>query len=130
MRNVTSHAFFGNVPERDVLHLFEKKGRPNVQKVVELLKYKKSDVAAAADVPVSSVRYDNKMPAELRQRVTEWATAINLVASFFKSEEKTILWFQIPNPLLGDVAPRDMIRTGRFKKLLKFIQTALAENTR
>jgi hypothetical protein len=39
-----------------------------------------------------------------------------------------MLWFKVPNPLLGDVAPRDMIRFGRYKKLLKFIQSALEEN--
>jgi hypothetical protein len=65
------------------------------------------------------------MPEDLRLRLTEWATALNLVAEFFKDQDKTILWFTIPNPLLGDIAPRDMIRVGRFKKLLKFIQTAL-----
>ena len=77
-----------------------------------------------------SVRYDQKMPEELRERLIEWATAINLVANFFGSGEKAILWFQTANPLLGNMTPRDMIRVGRFKKLLKFIQTALEENRR
>jgi hypothetical protein len=38
------------------------------------------------------------------------------------------LWFKTPNPLLGDIAPRDMIRIGRFKKLRQFILQALSEN--
>jgi hypothetical protein len=70
------------------------------------------------------------MPAELRERLIEWATAINLVANFFGDGDKALLWFQTPNPLLGNMTPRDMIRVGRFKKLLKFIQTALDENIR
>lgn len=85
----------------------------------------------AANVPVYSVRYEpQKMPIELKERLTEWAVALNLVAGFFKDQEKTILWFNIPNPLLGGMSPKDMIRVGRFKKLLNFIQTALDENQR
>ncbi|MGH7279896.1 MAG: hypothetical protein ACRELY_00095 [Polyangiaceae bacterium] len=119
---------FENIPP-DVCHLF-KGTEPRAERVVELLKYKKSDVAEATSVPISSIRYDAKMPAELRERIVEWAIALNLVGSFFKDEQRTLLWFQVPNPLLGGVAPRDMIRVGRFKKLLKFIQTALSDNTR
>ena len=64
-----------------------------------------------------------------QEHMMEWATALNLVAGFFESDEqKTMLWFSTPNPLLGDMSPRDMIRVGRIKKLLKFIQTAVDEN--
>jgi len=38
------------------------------------------------------------------------------------------LWFRLPNPLLGDVSPRDMIRYGRYAKLQEFVMDALAEN--
>jgi hypothetical protein len=122
-------ALFRNVPAKDTFHLFDK-GRPNAKKVVELLNYKKEDVAVASDISVSSVRYDAKMPEALLERMREWATAINLVGAFFNDEQKTMLWFQMPNPLLGNMSPRDMIRVGRFGKLLKFIQTALDENKR
>jgi uncharacterized protein (DUF2384 family) len=54
--------------------------------------------------------------------------ALNLVAQFFGDEQKTVLWLKTPNPLLGDMTPRDMIRIGRFKKLRRFIQNALSEN--
>src|ERR1043166_1415219 len=77
---------------------------------------------------MSEIMKPQKMPLELKERLTEWATALNLVYGFFKDKDKTILWFSIPNPLLGDMTPRDMIRVGRFKKLLNFIQTALEEN--
>lgn len=118
---------FQSIPNRDFLHLFEK-NRPNAKKVVQLLDYKKEDVAVASSVPLKSVRYDVKMPEELQARISEWALALNLVANFFKDEDKTVLWFQTKNPMLGGLSPRDMIRIGRFNKLLKFIQTALAEN--
>lgn len=123
-------SLFRTVPNKDYLNLFHD-GMVDGQKVVEILNYKKNDVAIAANVPVNSVRYEpNKMPAELKERMQEWAIALNLVEGFFNDRQKTILWLSIPNPLLGGMAPRDMIRVGRFKKLLNFIQTALDENQR
>lgn len=124
-----SSSLFGTVPEKDYLHLFSD-GEPIGEKITDLLRYKNPDIAMAAKIPVTSVRYDKKMPLELKERLIEWATALNLVATFFKDKQKTILWFRLPNPLLGNVSPRDMIRMGRFKKLFKFIQTALEENQR
>lgn len=123
-------ALFNTVPDKDYFHFFDK-DFVDGQKVVDILKYKKADVASAANVPLASVRYEpQKMPIELRERLTEWAIALNLVEGFFQDQKKTILWFSIPNPLLGDMSPRDMIRVGRFKKLLNFVQTALNENQR
>lgn len=124
----TNPAIFNSIPSSDELGLFKEAGKPNYDKVKDILGYSKQDISVASGVPFGSVRFDKKIPAELTERVTEWATAIGLVHGFFKDESKTILWFKVPNPLLGDVAPRDMIKVGRFKKLLKFIQTALEEN--
>ncbi len=36
------------------------------------------------------------------------------------------LTFQVKNPALGGISPRDMIRFGRYQKLEKFVQNALA----
>lgn len=130
MSSSASAALFNTVPPKDMGQFFNKGGEIDAEKVVKFLKYKKEDVAVASDVPVTSVRYDERIPTELKQRMTEWAIAINLVATYFNDLGRTMLWFQVSNPHLGDVSPRDMIRIGRFKKLQKFIQTALAENKR
>ena len=98
------------------------------EEVVKLLKYKKREVSQASGVGLNSIRYDVKMPQELEDRLIEWATTINLVADFFKDVHKTMLWFHTPNPLLGEQTPRDIIRIGRSKKLIKFIRNALSEN--
>jgi hypothetical protein len=124
------HSLFRTIPQQDYLHLFNKKGEPDVKKVIGCLDYEKKDISIATNIPTTSIRYDEKMPAELKQRAMEWATALNLVAGYFRDQEKTLLWFRTPNPLLGDITPRDMIRIGRFPKLLRFIQTALDENER
>lgn len=121
-------ALFETVPKEDYLSLFPS-GGTDYEKVVDLLDFRKKDVARASNVALHSVRYDlPKMPKELQDRIQEWAVALNLVAQFFRDEQKTVLWFKTPNPLLGDIAPRDMIKIGRFKKLRQFILQALSEN--
>ncbi len=69
------------------------------------------------------------MPSELKERIQEWAYAINLVGNFFKDEQKTHRWFKTINPALGNISPQTMIKMGRFKKLLKFIHYAIKENS-
>lgn len=119
---------YQNVPEKDYLSLFEG-NHADYASVVKHLDFKKEDVALATGTPVSSIRYDHKIPKEVSERITEWANLLNLVAQHFKGDvSKTILWFTLPNPLLGNITPRDMIRLGRYKKLLKFIMNALSEN--
>lgn len=121
-------ALFETVPKEDYLSLFSS-GGTDYERVVDLLDFRKKDVARASNVALHSVRYDPpKMPKELQDRIQEWAVALNLVAQFFRDEQKTVLWFKTSNPLLGDIAPRDMIKIGRFKKLRQFILQALSEN--
>jgi len=117
---------FDSVP-KDCMHFYHD-GHLDYEKVVRTLNLKKTDISAATNIKVPSIRYDSKMPKELELRLLEWATAINLVAEFFNDSNKTMIWFKTPNPQLGDMSPRDMIRIGRFKKLLSFIQSALNEN--
>ena len=119
-----SSEIFSTVPKEDYLSFQDKPNR-----IAEFLEFKKEDISKATDVPLSSVRYDDKIPQELRERIREWAILLNLVAGHFNGDSaKTTLWFTIPNPLLGNVTPRDMIRFGRYKKLFKFIINALSEN--
>lgn len=128
---VSSKALMNTVSD-DYCGFFNKGPKVDAKKVIDFLGYKKIDVVNATNISANNVRYeDNKIPKELQERLTEWAIAINLVAGFFKNNrDKTFLWFSMPNPLLGGMSPRDMIRVGRFKKLLNFIQTALDENQR
>ena len=127
MSTLNSH-IFNTVAGRDYLSLFQG-STPKYQGIVQFLEFKKEDVAKATGVPVSSVRYDDKISIELRDRLREWANLFNLVAEYFQGDgKKTVLWFTTPNPLLGNLPPRDMIRLGRYKKLFKFIFNALTEN--
>lgn len=119
---------FGNVPKTDPLNLWSPEGL-KFQDVATLLDYSHTDLSQLARVTKKSVRLDNRIPKELKQRLEEIANIANLVAAYFEGDaEKTALWFRLPNPMLGGVAPRDMIRHGRYKKLLNFVMSAQEEN--
>ena len=126
---VTSNELLKTVAP-DHLKLFNKE-EPIYERVNETLSFKRQDVATAAKVSLTNVRYDGRVPDVLRQRYIEWANALNTIADYFKGEpEKAIIWFKVPNPMLGGMTPRDMIRVGRYKKLMSFINSAIEENKR
>jgi predicted nucleotidyltransferase len=126
----TSHAaLFRTVPERDYLDFWTGQ-MLNAEEVADFLDLKKADVAKIAGVSLASVRFDQKIPKQVRDRLMEAANLCALVAQYFAGDiSKTALWFKTPNPLLGNVAPRDMIRLGRYDKLRRFVMEALEENT-
>ncbi len=124
----TVNRLFSTVP-KDRFKLLQTNNKPDAKRIANsFLNFGNEEVSAATGIPLKSVRFDDRMPDALRERALEWATAINLVGEFFKDENQTILWFQTPNPLLGSISPKEMIKRGRFRKLLQFIQTALTEN--
>ncbi len=126
--NTSSYGLFSTVPEADPLSLFGDTG-VDYQKVKQSLAFQDKDISSATGIPMGSVRYDVRIPIALKTRLTEWALLLNLVAEQFGGDaEKTFLWFTVSNPLLGNVSPRDMIRVGNYKSLLKFIQNARAGN--
>lgn len=117
---------FSTVPE-DLLH-FGRGASFVPKKVPDLLGLKKEDVSRLSHVSVKSVRYDDAMPEQVRERLEEIASTINMVATEFDGDaEKTVAWFRARNPMLGDVSPRDMIRLGRFERLRKFIINAMID---
>jgi hypothetical protein len=124
-------SIFSTVPDKDYLG-FDSGSTIDFQKVVKFAGLEKKDVSRATGIPVSSVRYEEeKIPRELKDRLTEWANLFNLVAGYFNGDaKKTSLWFKMTNPLLGNITPRDMIRIGRYKKLVSFVLNSLNENRR
>lgn len=112
---------------RDAFH-FGHGSQFNPRLVASTLGFQKQDVSRIAGVSVKSVRYDDKIPVEVRDRMEEIAQTANLVAQAFDGDvERTVTWFRTANPLLGDIAPRDMIRMGRYERLRKFIINAMHE---
>lgn len=121
---------FANVRRSDPLGLWSKSGL-EYSRVKEFLDFSTADLAKVAGVSVQSVRLDGRIPPDLRDRLEQIANVCALVAEYLDGDpERTALWFRTPNPMLGDVSPRDMIRLGRSKRLLKFVLEALAANER
>ena len=48
----------------------------------------------------------------------------------FNDLEKSKLWLEVMNPSLGNVTPIQMLKLGRYQKLMEFIYTSLEENKR
>jgi uncharacterized protein (DUF2384 family) len=112
----------GHIYDKDHLHFFDESKQFNAKEVVDFLSLTKQEVSKLANVSKGSVRYDDRIPTDVRDRLLEIANICNLVADFFPGDmEKVRLWFITPNPQFGDVSPRDMIRHGRFKKLRNYI---------
>lgn len=129
MKTQTSDVF-ATIPSKDYLSLFQE-DQPKYKDVIHALEFTKKDVSKATGVPVASIRFDAKIPRKVSERIREWAILLNLVAQHFDGDSnKTISWFTIPNPLLGGITPRNMIRFGRYKKLYKFVFNAITENRR
>ena len=100
------------------------------KKVSEILGLKKEDVSRLAAVSTASVRYDDAIPEQVRDRLEEIASTMNMVAQAFDGDvDKTVAWFKASNPMLGDVSPRDMIRLGKYIRLRKFIINAMMERS-
>lgn len=103
---------------------FHKEG---VKRVVNFLDFHNNEVSKATGQTVKSIRYDDRMPRELKERLEEIGNLINLTANYFNGDlSKTTLWFNTRNPLLGDMSPKEMIAFGRYEKLRKFILNAIS----
>ena len=123
----TSAALFNTVAPKDYLG-FWADHTLRAREVADFLDLDKRDVAKMASVAPASVRFDEKMPRVVLERLQEIANVCDLVAHHFGGDvRKTTLWFKTRNPLLGNISPRDMIRLGRYERLQRFIQDAIAE---
>jgi hypothetical protein len=115
---------YRTVPQRMPDVLFSD-GVADPLKTANFLKFNVGDVATATGVPRRIVRLDAKITEEVRARLTEIANICALVFDHFDGNlDKTHLWFTTRNPLLGNMSPREMIRYGLYRKVLRFVQEA------
>jgi hypothetical protein len=116
---------FSNVPEGDLFGIKTKKTF-DYQEAAKFLGMNKKAIARASGVSESSVRYDERMPTDLKNFFLELISVVTIVSNqFIQDKDKTRLWFSMPNPLLGGVSPIQMILLGKHKKLIKFIQRSI-----
>ena len=116
--------FLNTIPQHNYLHLLDGN---TPKKVADFLDLDRYEVAKAMGLDKTQVRFDDQIRKDLKKRLEEIAIICELMAGYFNGDaRKTALWFQVSNPALGGVSPRDMIRYGRYKKLALFIRNALA----
>ncbi len=122
-------ALYNTVPLTDPLNFRDNHGTLDYSGVSRFLDFDKNELSKLGGVSRKTVRLDERIPKELKDCLEQIASICNLVAEFFDGDPvKTALWFRTPNPMLGDMSPRDMIRYGRYKRLQKFILRAREEN--
>lgn len=123
-----SESIFANIHQKDCLGFSSPQGL-KYDEVASFLNLEKSDVSKIAGVSKVSVRYDDRIPKEVQEHLEQIANICLLVGEYFNGDaHKTALWFKIPNPLFGNISPRDMIRYGRYKKVLSFVVDAITDN--
>ena len=121
-------SLFSNVHQTDPLKFWSNHGL-DYGRLADFLDLDTNALSKIGGVSKGSVRFDARIPKELKERLEQIAVICTLVAEYFEGDvQKTALWFKIPNPSLGEVTPRDMIRYGRYKKLLKFIMESRQAN--
>jgi uncharacterized protein (DUF2384 family) len=91
------------------------------RKVSEFLDLNTEDLSKIGGVSKRSVRLDSRISHGLAVGLERIANICVIVAGYFEDDvDKTALWFRTPNPMLGYISPRDMIRFGRSERLLTF----------
>ncbi|HEV2702316.1 MAG TPA: hypothetical protein VGV09_11830 [Steroidobacteraceae bacterium] len=120
-------SLFDTVPSRDYLQFWQA-GRFQPRRVARFLGLSKGDLSQLAAVAPASVRFDDKAPRILRERLMDIAATCELVAQAFNGNTtKTSLWFKTPNPQLGNFSPCDLLRRGECEQLQRHVIQALTE---
>jgi hypothetical protein len=118
-----------HIAGEDLLHLY-RDARHDYKRIADLTKLSKTDLSKISRVAKSSVRFDAHIPEPVAERLREIANIANLVGEFFAGDEhKVALWFEIANPMLGNISPSNLIRIGKQKRLLTFVVSAREAET-
>ena len=119
-------SLFGTVPKRDYLQFWQS-GLFQPQRVARFLGLSKNELARLAGVAPASVRFDDKAPRALRERLMDLAATCELVAEAFEGNvAKTELWFMTSNPQLNHSSPCDLLRRGERESLQRLVVEAIA----
>lgn len=124
-----AYRLFDTVHRSDPLKFWADHGDLDYERVRDVVGLSNGDLSRVAHVAKSSVRFDDRIPPELKDRMEQIANCCLKVAEYFQGDARKVsLWFKAPNPMLGNISPRDMIRYGRFAKLQRFVLGALSDN--
>ena len=100
------------------------KDKPDFGKVRDFIGLSKEHFQDILGVPENTIQSDGEVALSkpLQDYLIEIVHLCELVANNFKGDLlKTEVWFNLKNPLLGNVTPVFMIKCGLHKELQKFI---------
>lgn len=121
MPQQVSNSFFENLASVKINSFYKSTGEINYKEIPIFLQLTSDDMAKIAKISVKTVRYDEKMPTVLKERVEEIKNICELVYEMLGDVSKTQLWFRTKNQMLGNNTPRDLIRFGRYQKILDIL---------
>jgi hypothetical protein len=126
----TRSSLFATVPQQDYLQFWQS-GLFQPQRVARFLGLSKSELALLAGVAPASVRFDDKAPRALRERMMDLAATCALVAEVFAGNATmTKLWFMTSNPQLNNLSPCELLRRGDRETLQRQVTAAIAISSR
>lgn len=118
-----------NMPKGDIFAFGIDGDSVDKKEVVKFFDFSKGDISKISGVSKTSVRWDDRAPQVVTDHIYQLAIIASLVGEFFDGNAiKTMTWLKMPNPMLGGISPRDMIKLGRSDKLIHFIIRAKEEN--
>ncbi len=114
---------FATVPQtHKVKEFYDSDGKLKALEVLAFLDFHKRDMCVATMIKPGSMRFDHRMPKIVERYLADIVNCIEHVDEYFEGNHtKTKTWFLVKNPMLGEIAPRALIRIGRVQKLLKMI---------
>ena len=112
------NALFSNIAAKKIPAFYKENGETDYKEISVFLQLSNDDLAKIARISVKTIRFNGNIPLALKERMEEMKNVCELVFEMLGSIEKTQLWFKTKNQMLGNVSPKDLLRFGRYQKLL------------
>lgn len=112
------NALFSNIAAKRIPSFYKENGETDYKEISVFLQLSNDDLAKIARISVKTVRFNGNIPIALKERMEEMKNVCELVFEMLGNIEKTQLWFKTKNQMLGNTSPRDLLRFGRYQKLL------------
>ena len=114
---------FNTVPKNDVFGLYEK-DQIKYKAVADTMNFNRQEISKATRVATNSIKYEeNKIPDQVKVFFIAMTWLLYTTHEHLKDGNKVIQWLDSPNPSCGGFSPKDMIRMGQYKKLVRMVSS-------
>ena len=114
---------FNTVPKNDIFGLYNKnKGHLKYQAVANTINFNRQEVSKATRININAVKYkEDEIPDKIKEFFISITWLLHTTHTYLKDKDKVIKWLDSPNPACGGYSPKDMIRMGQYKKLVRIV---------